>query len=493
MPLTKVTYSMIDSAPVNVRDFGATGDGTTDDTIAIKAAMAAAEGSTVYFPPGHYRITSALNVGSTYDINLQGSTPTFNFGYLNAAYVNLNDFSVASINPTWLAETVANYTVIKCDGCNFIGVEDGVSTGDPVNVRSIDSFVLYGVNGAKIGIYFEPAYSTLRNLVIILFEQFGIATRSGLYSTFEDIYLNDNGWNQANVGTTVGYNLQYFSGCQIMVTANKTPNNWWIVGLERPTTMVFKNIGMAQRTWSMVNLSGYRGMQIHGSLGFHFDAVNSYMGHIFYIAEAKFSALYVENYSEKGFTPASTDRYSVYSFWSPLDIGLSTFGGITPPIYNETQFNIPLSFASTAVSMVTPKVIHGNGTPLSSGYKNTITPVTPGGQDVYDLWNYLIDDINTGMTALVYVTILKEADLTVFTTAIWAVHIHDAGGTPQIPVSTQIYNKTTATGTSSITIDDVSFNGAYGIGFTITWGSGLSGVDHLVRAGVVGNYFSGIY
>lgn len=50
----------------NVKDFGAVGDGAADDTVAIQAAVDAAglvspgPGTTVYLPPGTYKITSAI-------------------------------------------------------------------------------------------------------------------------------------------------------------------------------------------------------------------------------------------------------------------------------------------------------------------------------------------------------------------------------------------------------------------------------------------------
>lgn len=49
---------------LNVKSFGAVGNGSTNDTAAIQAALAAVStnGSVVYFPPGSYKITSTLTV-----------------------------------------------------------------------------------------------------------------------------------------------------------------------------------------------------------------------------------------------------------------------------------------------------------------------------------------------------------------------------------------------------------------------------------------------
>lgn len=59
---------------ISVKDFGATGDGTTDDTAAIQAAVntAPATGGCIYFPIGKYLITSAITWSGKNALKLYG-------------------------------------------------------------------------------------------------------------------------------------------------------------------------------------------------------------------------------------------------------------------------------------------------------------------------------------------------------------------------------------------------------------------------------------
>lgn len=72
MALTKVSYSMITGTPANVKDFGAVGDGVTNDAAAFAAAIAAvaSTGQSIYVPAGTYVIGSALT--STGHLNMFG-------------------------------------------------------------------------------------------------------------------------------------------------------------------------------------------------------------------------------------------------------------------------------------------------------------------------------------------------------------------------------------------------------------------------------------
>lgn len=88
---------------VNVKDFGATGNGTTDDTAAIQAAITAAPaGSAIYFPKGSYKaylvqVTKDITIfGDGMDVTElvfgqeYGAAPYINPYYKQTSYFNLN-------------------------------------------------------------------------------------------------------------------------------------------------------------------------------------------------------------------------------------------------------------------------------------------------------------------------------------------------------------------------------------------------------------------
>lgn len=61
------------TAFVTVTQFGAKGDGTTDDTVALQAALSSGN-SVLYFPPGTYNITSSLLINSNTTLIGYGAT-----------------------------------------------------------------------------------------------------------------------------------------------------------------------------------------------------------------------------------------------------------------------------------------------------------------------------------------------------------------------------------------------------------------------------------
>lgn len=76
MSLTKVSYSMIRGAAVNVLDFGAIGDGVTDDTSAIQAAVNSAR--LVFLPTGTYKTTSVITIPAATTIYGAGRSTVVN-------------------------------------------------------------------------------------------------------------------------------------------------------------------------------------------------------------------------------------------------------------------------------------------------------------------------------------------------------------------------------------------------------------------------------
>jgi hypothetical protein len=105
MALTKASYSMINGAPLNVKDFGAVGNGTTDDTAALTAAAAALQSNqTLYFPNG------------TYLISYQGTPYSSVYGNVVMDFDNLSDLTFVGEGATI---KVNNHNITTYGGLRF--------------------------------------------------------------------------------------------------------------------------------------------------------------------------------------------------------------------------------------------------------------------------------------------------------------------------------------------------------------------------------------
>jgi hypothetical protein len=177
MSLTKASYSIINGAPINVLDYGAVGNGTTDDTVAIQAAIdaAAVNNQLLYFPTGTYRVVDTLTIYSGTSISGDQSWAFF-----------------ASYGPTLASQIKFEPTVINTD-LFVIGDNPNIGTTPGFYSKiSICNLIMLG-NGAtnsRYGLDLNRAiYCTFENLTISGF-QYPVRLLSTINNTFNNLFLS---------------------------------------------------------------------------------------------------------------------------------------------------------------------------------------------------------------------------------------------------------------------------------------------------------------
>ncbi|MET9909698.1 glycosyl hydrolase family 28-related protein [Streptomyces sp. NPDC006476] len=202
---------------INVKQKGAKGDGTTDDTAAIQAcidAAAAAGGGTVYLPYGTYRISNSLTLKSK--VTLRGTHST--------AWVNRFPTSLCAIKPT---SGFAGECAISMLGADITG-----SSGNEGNCRildiELDGSALAAGSVSGIHAQGEVLDVILTRVMIKQFTHNGIHTNVGTGTKApHDWYLDTVvTYQNASYGFSMSMTDGYFRNC----IATTNGGDGWLLG-----------------------------------------------------------------------------------------------------------------------------------------------------------------------------------------------------------------------------------------------------------------------
>lgn len=219
----------INSLVLNVKDYGAKGDGSTDDTAAIQAGInaAAAAECELWFPTGTYITTGSLNCSSTSSVRLVGTASraggvSIHYNQsgsgtiINAqstSYFGISNMSIVATNTGFTGTTV---DLSNGQGANFTEVTfAGVSGVLCLHVYLHNTYDISFTNctweGCDIGILGPPTSAVMTGTPTITFSSAGHtitrATGSFISDGFvigQTIVVSGSTSNNGTIGVTTG-------------------------------------------------------------------------------------------------------------------------------------------------------------------------------------------------------------------------------------------------------------------------------------------------
>lgn len=214
----------------SVKAYGAVGDGVTNDTTAIQAALDDTAVSVVYFPPGTY-LTGTINITSRTGLKLEGSGATLKYTGTGSTSAPIG---------VRIAGTCRDIAV---QGFRFLG--DAVAANYHCGVQIRDAATVEGLRikechfeNLALGIWFNRTASGTWNQITIADNWFDVCVGTGT-SQGRFIRVNATGVGNPRLGLSIADNAFYEStvhaieiveGTGISITGNQFQNHRTLTG-----------------------------------------------------------------------------------------------------------------------------------------------------------------------------------------------------------------------------------------------------------------------
>lgn len=246
---------------VSVKDFGATGDGITDDTLSIEAAIAYCKGTgigaTLYFPAGTYcfsETTPNFGLYISEPLTIIGDGPTkttlknlsaTGAGVRCAAgFITISNIGIDNNNSTGIAfrmggqySVTHNLQIRNQAGNNFAFVADGSTLASVYDLHIIDCS-----NGISIAATLPTQYLTFTNVSVEITSGEGLTIGASTSIKFYGLYFepNDATTNVTHlIKATGAIDLNFYELSAEVFGTLGNPNQAWIIFESCKTVNIF--------------------------------------------------------------------------------------------------------------------------------------------------------------------------------------------------------------------------------------------------------------